>query len=284
MNHTRSITTTIKERVLPNIILSLCLTASSAAAHEFWLDPQSSIVELGQSLSIDMRVGQNLVGQALPYLDNVVREMKHWPSDAPSDLKARLGDRPAMQDVALDEPGLHRFTLETNPAFIVFATFAEFTEYLEYEGLAEIAVMHIDRQLSQVDIAEAYVRNARTLVQVGPLAPDHVDAATGLPFEFIVEGNPFAADQSEIDVRLTWQSEPAPFTQIAIFQKPSGVQASSVATRTLVTTDKEGVAKVSLDVAGQYLLNAVRMEPVEGPGSVVWQSHWASLAFNIPNS
>ncbi len=283
MVHTRSTPTNCGKAVLPNILLSLCLTASSAAAHEFWLDPQSSIVELGQSLSIDMRVGQNLVGQALPYLDNVVREIKHWPSDAPSDLKARLGDRPAMQGVALDQPGLHRFTLETNPAFIVFDTFAEFTEYLEYEGLADIAVMHIDRQLSQADIAEAYIRNARTLVQVGPLAPDHSDASTGLPFELIVEGNPFTADQSEIDVMLSWQGDPAPFTQIAIFQKPSGVQAPSVATRTLVTTDKAGIATISLGVAGQYLLNAVRMEPVAGPGSVVWQSHWASLTFEIPS-
>ena len=271
------------KRAIPNAILSLYLTALPASAHEFWLDPEANIAGSGQSVSIDMRVGQDLVGQALPYLDDVVSEMKHWPSDIASEIKARLGDRPAIQDVVLDQPGLHRFTLETNPAYVVFETFAEFTEYLEYEGLEAIAAKHIDRQLAEADIAEAYIRNARTLVQVGPVAPEHLDAPTGLPFELIVDGNPFAAHQKEIDVKLTWQGVPAADTQISVFQKTSGAPVPTSATRTRVMTDKDGVATISLGVVGQYLLNAVRMEPVEGPGSVVWQSHWASLTFEIPS-
>ncbi|NNJ69074.1 MAG: DUF4198 domain-containing protein [Boseongicola sp.] len=282
MNHTRRNPKTSDQRAFPIALVCLCLTALPASAHEFWLDPESSVATPGQSLSIGMRVGQDLVGQALPYLDTVVREMKHWPSGTSSQVNARLGDRPAMQDVALKQPGLHRFTVDTNPAYIVFDTLPEFTEYLEYEGLDDIAERHMDRQLPKVDIAESYIRNARTLVQVGPVAPDHLDAPTGMPFEIVVEGNPFAADQSEIDLKLTWQGKPAPDTQIAVFHKPDGVKDLPPATRTLVTTNGEGVATLDLSIAGQYLLNAVRMDPVQGPGSVVWQSHWASLTFHLP--
>lgn len=282
MDHTRRKPKNTGKRAFPKALACLCLAALPASAHEFWLDPETGVPAPGQGLSIDMRVGEDLVGQALPYLDTVVREMKHWSSGKSSEINARLGDRPAMQDVSLEQTGLHRFTVETNPAYIVFDTFPEFTRYLKYEGLADVAALHNDRQLAKVDIAESYIRNARTLVQVGPVAPDHLDAPTGMPFEIVVKGNPFAAEQSAIDVRLTWQGQPAPDTQIAVFHKPNGMKVLPTASRTLVTTNSEGVATLDLSIPGQYLLNAVHMEPIQGPSTVVWQSHWASLTFRLP--
>jgi hypothetical protein len=48
-------------------------------------------------------------------------------------------------------------------------------------------------------------------------------------------------------------------------------------TRATVTTDSAGMAVIPLG-SGSYLLNAVRLEPVDS-GPVAWQSHWASMTF-----
>ena len=117
---------------LSNSILALCLCDAPAFAHEFWLDPESSMATQGQEISANMRVGQDFLGQALPYLSNTVAAMNHWSLEGAAPIEARLGDRPAMQGISLDQPGLHRLTLETKPAYIVFDDLAEFADYLAY--------------------------------------------------------------------------------------------------------------------------------------------------------
>lgn len=259
----------------------ICLNLP-ATAHEFWVDPDAGLVAPGSSISVDMRVGQDLSGAALPYLNTTFAAMTHWSPRGPKAVEARLGDRPVIGELALSEPGLHRITVETHPAYIVFDTLAEFEEYLAYEGQDAIGLDHRERGLPAVDIAEEYLRNARALVQVGPVLDGQWDAPTGMPFELVVEGNPFAANPGSVRVRLLWNGEPMGLTQVNVFHLAEGAVAPDGTERTVVQTDGDGIAEISMEGPGQYLLNAVRLDPVEGPGSVVWKSHWASLTFRLP--
>ena len=43
----------------------------------------------------------------------------------------------------------------------------------------------------------------------------------------------------------------------------------------------DGRVLVPLAGGGQFLLNAVQMDPVEH-GAVMWESHWALLTFGLP--
>jgi len=38
---------------------------------------------------------------------------------------------------------------------------------------------------------------------------------------------------------------------------------------------------IPLEMAGEYMLAAVHMEPLEDDIAAVWQSHWATLTFQI---
>lgn len=262
-------------------LIALVATSQPLDAHEFWIDVSRGRPVIGESVSADLRVGQDLSGAALPYLDTTIRSMTHFsPKDA-EPLASRLGDRPAINDVTFGTSGLHVLTVETHPAYIVFDTMPEFQDYLAYEGLSQIADGHRERGLPDTGIAEEYLRNARALIQVGPIGNIDVDRPTGMPFEIVVDGTPFIAGKRSLTVRLTWQGAVAPHTQIALFHLPSGGTAPGDTSRTLVETDGEGYAQFPMPGAGQYLLNAVRIEPADGPGSVVWQSHWASLSFDI---
>jgi uncharacterized GH25 family protein len=103
-----------------------------------------------------------------------------------------------------------------------------------------------------------------------------------MPFEIVALANPFLDGLTLLDVSLTWKNAPVANAQISVFHKPEGAKTAQDTTRHLVITDDQGRAQLSLNEPGSYLLNAVRIDPVNGPGSVVWQSHWASLTFQIP--
>lgn len=272
----------IPQKILMQLALIFIFTSpQSLEAHEFWLDAGVTRSVIGGSISADLKVGQELSGVALPYLDTTIGSMSLFSPLGIETIEARLGDRPAISDVNVSNNGLHVLTVETKPAYIVFDSMMEFEEYLAYEGLLEITKQHRSRGLPDTNIAEEYLRNARALVQVGARREGDSDKGTGMPLEIVVDGSPFADNQNALTVRLTWQGVAAPDIQIALFHLADGGTAPAHTTRTLVVTDGAGYAEFPMRGPGRYLLNAVRMEPADGPGSVVWRSHWASLTFEV---
>lgn len=247
-------------------------------AHEFWIEATPGPLAPEAVLSTHVRVGEDLVGDTLSWLPDTMSSMRHVPpGEDAADIPARLGDLPAIGALPLTEPGLHRLTVTTNPSYVVFDDMAEFADYLAYEGLDDVVDMHRARDLAETEIAEEYLRYARTLVQVGPVAPGQQDAPTGLALELVVDGTPFGEDPI-VPVALYWQGEPLPSVQVAVFHRRGG----NASTRRLFTTDDDGRIALPVSEEGIYLLNAVRMDPADGPGSVTWRSHWASMTFARP--
>ena len=254
-----------------------------AAAHEFWIEPETHQVDVGTPVRADLRVGQMLSGEPYPYLsDQIIAAQVHGPIGV-VDIDGMEGDLPALA-VTFSEPGLHVIAYHAAPNYVVFEDLPTFGEYLVYEGLGDVAKLHESRALPTTEIAEEYIRNARALVQVGPADPAHVDRPTGMPLEFVALQNPFLEGTSEVEVQLLWRGDPVADRQVSIFRKPGPGMPSGKPTRSLTTTDAEGRATIPLGEGGFYLLNAVHIEPASGPGSVVWQSHWASLTFTVDAS
>ena len=268
-----------KRRYLPVVIL-LSALAGPTTAHEFWIAPENRDFLAGKTISAQIRVGQDFSGAAYPFTSKMIRTMRHATLDAEQQITAREGDRPAIK-FNLDVPGLHRLVVETNPAYIIFDDLSEFSDYLSYEGLAQIADQHLERGLPETEIAEAYIRNAKTLVQVGPAEDGQTDDRTGLPLEIVALGSPFVPGTQTLEFELIWQDTLVAGAQISIFHLAVSDTAPGDTVRKTVLTDQDGRAKVDVSEPGAYLLNAVRMKPVNGPGSVKWESHWASVTFEI---
>lgn len=246
---------------------------SAVAAHEFWIEPTGAS-------AAHVRVGQMLVGENLAYLDRIIRSARHFGPDSTTEVKGRQGDIPALT-VDLSVPGLHLLTVETEPAYIVFETLPEFSDYLAYEGLQAVVSQHQDRGLATTEIAEEYLRYARSLVQSGPADTGDADAPVGLRYELVALGSPFATQGGTVDLQLLWEGTAEPGAQIAAFHQ-NGVEGA--VSRSLLVSDAEGKVTANVEGPGLYLFNAVHMVPADGPGSVVWQSHWASLSFTIGGS
>lgn len=267
---------------LPSSLLRAALALAAigplpALAHEFWIEPESYRVAVGETVKAELRVGRMLVGESFPYLsDQIVAARLHAPEGV-LDLEGMEGDLPALS-VTPAEAGLHVITYHSAPALAEYEDFATFESYLAYEGLEDVVRLHKDRALPESGFAESYIRNARALLQVGPADAEDIDRPTGMPLELIALQNPFVDGLTELQVQLLWQGAPMPNRQVSIFQRPDG---EGEPTRSLVATDADGRATIPLADEGFYLLNAVQMKPAAGPGPVIWESHWATLTFDV---
>lgn len=253
------------------------LSASSAQAHEFWIAPEAYRIETDASLVADVRVGQMMEGQSYPYLSHKIVSYTVTDRRGVSPVEANEGDIPSLVRNAAT-PGLNIVAYDAKAEQLTYDTMAEFSEYLEEEGLGHIIARHVERGLPESGFTEAYTRNAKSLIQVGPVEAADEDRATGLRFELVARKNPYSVALVSLPVNLLWLGEPAANTQISIFRKP----ATGKVVRTTVLTDARGKAEIPLAGGGQFLLGAVHMEEVAEETGAVWLSTWASLTFGLP--
>ncbi len=244
----------------------------ATVAHEYWIAPERFHVEPGERIEARLLVGEMMEGTELPWLSHQIRSFEVSTPQGALEVRGMEGDLPALSYVA-DVPGLHVIAHETYPLEVTFDTLEDFREYLEYEGLGEIAAEHRRRGLPDTAIVEAYARSAKALVQVGPVRPDEPDRPVGLAFEFVALANPYAGGDV-LPVRLIWQGDPVEGAPISILRKSDEVE------RHLVKTDADGMAEISIAGGGEFLLNAVHLEPVDGEKHI-WESTWASLTFGV---
>lgn len=260
--------------------MAMLLPGLPVAGHEYWIAPEAARLNPGDTLRARLFVGSDMVGQEFPWLKRSVTAAEIWSPSGAAPIAAREGDMPALT-AEVTEDGLHRLTMHTTPNYVIFDDLAEFGRYLDYEGLDGVMAQHQARGLPDKLFGEAYIRNARALVQVGDVVPGQVDAPTGMPFELVARGNPYVPGQGSIEVGLTWQGVAQAGVQVAVFRLAPGATAPEGVTRELLRSDSQGLVRVSLAEPGQYMVSAVRIEPVEESAAVVWQSHWASLTFEI---
>ena len=266
-----------RQRQLRRLWLTAIVLAwglSPAVAHELWVAPRNDTPKLESSVTAALKVGQMMEGTDYPYLSNHFQSFTITTRRGTQDARGIEGDSPALSYPA-EAPGLNIIAYHATPHQITFDTLTEFAEYLEYEGLGEIVKTHQNRDLPSTGISESYIRCAKALVQVGPVTRLDQDKSTGMPFEIIAETNPYTDGLESLSVILTWQGEPVARRQIAIFRRYDGK-----VTRMLAITGDDGRAIIPLFGGGEFLLNAVNIEPVS-EGDIVWKSHWASLTFGL---
>lgn len=261
-------------RQRPALVVAALLSIAAGrpvGAHEFWLDLERGHVEPGESIVGDLKVGQRLRGESWPYFPERFRQFSVTREGRTRDLDGRLGDIPAVSLVEPD-PGLLVISQQTTDFRLDHDDWDDFRSYLEDEGIAQFAERHRDRNLPETGFAERYSRSIKALVQVGPVDESDADERLGMPIELVARSNPYADGSDALAVTLYWRRAPLPDWNINVFHDTGEV------TLTRVRTDVDGRAVVPLAGAGQYLLSAVQLEPVDEP-PVVWHSHWAALSF-----
>jgi len=260
-------------RLLAASVVSFVYWAASAAAHDFWVEPESFRPVAGAKVPLHLHVGADFKGDsALFNAEQFNRYIVNGPSgDKPVD--GRLGDDPAGS-ITIAGPGLYAVIYDSKKFEVSFDDFTKFADYLKDEGLERNLIVAKARAGGGGRINEMYSRCAKALIAgpQGDAAPANHDF--GCALELVAESNPFK--ERDLRLRLLFRGKPVEGVLIQAFSK------ADPTSKIRIRTDKEGRVAIKLPKGGVWLVKAVHMIPQARFIRGDWESFWASLTFEAP--
>ena len=261
------------------LLTYLCCTSASLS-HEVWLDVDEFQVETSETLTAELKNGQNFVGGGLIYNPRSFTRFEVLSKDGLKPVPGTIGDRPTLS--LSDQPaGLQVIGYESTVSTLTYKEWEKFQAFADHKNFPDIKTRHDTRGLPETDFVEAYTRHVKMLACVGNC--DGQDAVMGLETELVALTNPYQlTPNSPLPVQLLLNGAPQPNRQIEIFARAADEKVEITTTR----TNQNGVAEIMLQPDTTYLLDAVTLRLPSTERQVktnaVWDTLWAALTFQTP--
>lgn len=251
------------------------LTVQPVLAHDMWIEPTGFVVQTGQAVGVQLRVGVDLVGEPLARYASLINQFITVDSLGPRPLPGRERGEPAGV-LQTRTAGLHVVGYHSRASRVELPA-AQFDAYLLEEGLNDIFAMRQTGAARYSGTREQFFRCAKSLVLTGPPSAADGDRTLGFPLELVAERNPYlTAATDELPIRLTFKGRPLAGALVVAMNRSEGIE------RIAVRSDSEGRVRMRLGQRGMWLIKAVHMEPAENAETqpeADWSSFWASLTF-----
>lgn len=254
--------------------------ALPAFAHEFWIEPESYIIEPNGRIQARLVNGQYFDGASMGFLPDRFAFFRIAYGSRQGNVENRLGARPAL-DLAPIGEGLYTARYQSLMARIDYDDWDSFQRFADHKDFVDIEARHSARDLPTEGFTEGYWRFAKTLIAVGD--GRGTDERAGLATEFVALDNPYTDDLSAgLRVQLYYMDGIRANAQVELFEKaPDGE-----VTITLHRTNRDGIASLPVQPGHSYLVDAVVLrEPTEEQAAtqgIQWETLWASLTFAVP--
>lgn len=262
--------------VLFSCLVSLPL---NAAAHEFWMLPTPFSVAPGETTRLTMHVGEQFVGDLVPFSTRYVASLRHYASGRNMDLAGAVPAQvqlPALR-LAIDQPGTHLVAFDSNPSQVTLSA-DKFHAYLHEEGLDHIVAHREKSKQAAAPGRERFRRHVKTILQGGKSSDETYAVRTGQRLEIIPLADPFAAGAGDsLPVQLLFDGKPLAGALVKAWHKRA---RQTLIVRVL--SDSEGKAAFDLPYAGTWMISVVHMIPASGVKDIDWDSHWGNLTFELP--
>jgi len=266
-------------RLLQNLAIALTLLTGPALAHEFWLEPLDFEVSPGEPLKAHIKVGEYFKGNTYAYLPGRFKRFELTLNGQTAPVDTRLGTIPAVGQT-IEHDGLAILTYESTYEYLTYDDPETFRNFQELDGLTWVAERHRERDLPTSGFTEAYRRFAKAYVGVG--ASKGEDHALGLPFEWILEQNPYALESGQpLTAQLLWNGAPMSDSLVRVFVRRNGK-----VDEWRLKTSESGRVSIPYRDNADYLVSSVHMieasEATAPDQEAVWESLWASAVFHRP--
>lgn len=250
---------------------------SSAYAHDFWLEAHPFYTQTDKTVELSVHVGNEYVGDSLPNIPNWYTDFSIYTPAKKIPVEGSLGSDPAGYFTP-EQHGTYAIGYQSEFTYIEIDP-ATFNKYLQEEGLQNAIDYRHEHQQTDMQGNEEYIRHVKTLVQSGSTFDiDNSAIKFGYELEIIALENPYKKDLNDyIDFKVLHKNEPEHGIMVIAFskKKPALMQQ--------VRSDRRGIARIKLDQYGPWLVKAVKIIKLENQ-KADWQSHWASLTFEMKNS
>ncbi|MGK0361791.1 MAG: putative GH25 family protein [Bradymonadia bacterium] len=249
------------------LTLLLSLVATSALAHDFWIEPVGDA--LSQPVNVHIRIGPAYTPDD-EYPFNPLHIVKFWRI-APDGVETRFagftGQRPAARFTP-KQPGYYTIGYQSAVTQITLGP-EKFEAYLREEGLTNVLAWRAAQGASAAPGKEAFARNAKALIRVGD-AQTGFDQVLGMPLELVLHSDPMTV--GTLTFALLRTGKPVVNARVAAY---AGAKATPVEGR----TDAQGRVTLDLPTPGMWLVKSVSAERTSGIAN--WRSEWASLTVKV---
>jgi uncharacterized GH25 family protein len=258
--------------------------ASSATAHDFWVQPDQYWLAPDVATDMTLQVGHGALRQRSPIpLRRITRYEAISPDGTALNLRddLRLGNEAKDGVFKLRAPGTYVMVLETDDRAQVHLPAIRFNDYLKVEGLTPAIEERQRLHRTDADGSENYGRCAKSLVQVGP--PDaslqkQITKTLGLNLEIIPQRNPYAEPRSAtLPVLILYEGRPVAGALV----KLTNLEHDEVPFE-VHTTDAKGQASFEMPAAGSWLLNVIWTKAQPPTSDTDFKTTFSSLSFGFP--
>jgi uncharacterized GH25 family protein len=259
------------------VVTAIVVWRVPLVAHDMWIEPTTFSPEVGQVVSVRLRVGQDLLGDPLALDPSLVNQFVVKDVAGLRPVVRRDGRDPAGL-VRVANPGLLVIGYHSNPSAIEMAA-EKFNQYLKEEGLDAVSATRASRNETGAVAHELFSRCAKSLVFSGSPTEAQGDRPLGFTLELVAERNPYAVrPDQDIPVRLTYENRPLPGALVVAMNRLNPAEKLSA------RSDKDGRVRFKLRPGGMWLIKAVHMVPAPAGTHADWASFWASLTFELRNT
>jgi uncharacterized GH25 family protein len=268
---------TSMRRLLQIVLTAVILWGVPLAAHDMWIEPATFAPEVGQVVSVRLRVGQDLLGDPLLLDQSLVNQFVVKDADGLRPVVRRDGGDPAGL-LRVASPGLLVIGYRSNPSAIEMPA-DKFNQYVKEEGLEAVLAMRASRNETGTAVHELFSRCAKSLVFSGTTAEAPGDRPLGFTLELVAERNPYAVGPGQdLPVRLIYENRPLAGALVVAMNRLNPAEKLSA------RTDKDGRVRFKVRPGGMWLIKAVHMVPAPAGARAEWTSFWASLTFELRNT
>ena len=260
--------------------------ASSAAAHDFWIQPSTFWVRPLATTPMTLQVGHGPYRLRSPIpLRRIIRFEAIGPNGKALDQRGRLqlGGASKDGDFAAQMPGTYMLVLQTDDLAQSHLPAIRYNDYLKVEGLTPALTLRLRLHLTDADGSENYSRVAKSIMQVGSAGTGlqtQVTRPLGLPLEIVPERSPYAEPKSGmLPVRVLYLGQPLADALV----KLTNLQNDATPFETHLT-DRFGRAIFAMPSSGTWLLNVIWTRPQPRSAETDFETIFSSLSFGFPAS
>jgi uncharacterized GH25 family protein len=254
------------------LTLILAFIASSAFAHDFWIEPSTFRPQVGTTLLTTLRVGQEFVGDPVARDSSMIERFILRDGAGEHEILG-IERRDPAGFLAVERSGLAVIGYRSRPQHLEMPP-DKFEQYLKDEGLESIIAARAKRGDSSKPSKEIFSRCAKAIILAGGSGTGaRIDAPLSFRYEIVPKTNPYQMKNDEMQVAVLYEGKPlANALVVAMHQEDSSL-------RIRLRSDAKGRVTFHLPKRGVWLIKSVQMVPAPAGSNADWESLWASLTF-----